>query len=295
LTAALKTLVYLAATLFLGAFAAPWLYWAGQHASGIPNLHFLAETDFQRFFNRSILISAFVLFIPMLHWIGLQRFKNLGLTKNRHWFRHLLGGFLLSAGVMIGVGICLVAFEVFELKEAPPWHLLPRILLSSIVVALLEESLFRGAILGLVRQSFSPFFSALFVSALFSIVHFLSPAEDKIQEVHWYSGFKILPYAFHQFAEPLMVLGKFTTLAVLGLILAHAALRTRSLWLPIGIHAGLIFSKMGFSKMTKRLQEIMPWFGSDITIGIGSVLILLFLWFLIWLFFFRDSTDSTSG
>ena len=196
---------------------------------------------------------------------------------------------------MIGVGICLVAFEVFELKEAPPWHFLPRILLSSIVVALLEESLFRGAILGLVRQSFSPFFSALFVSALFSIVHFLSPAEGKIQEVHWYSGFKILPHAFHQFTEPLMVLGKFTTLAVLGLMLAHAALRTQSLWLPIGVHAGLIFSKMGFSKMTKRLQETMPWFGSDITVGIGSVLILLFLWFLIWLFFFRDSTDSTSG
>ena len=293
MTAVLKILVYLAATLFLGVFAAPLLYWAGQHASGIRNLHFLAEADFQRFFNRSILISAFVLLIPMFRWIGLQRFKNLGITKNRP--RLLFGGFLLSVGVMIGLEVCLLAFRVFEFKEIPSWHLLPRILLSSVIVALLEELLFRGTILGLARQSFSPLPSALFASALFSMVHLLKPAEEKIQEVHWYSGFEILPHVFHQFAEPLMVLSKFTTLVILGLMLAHATLRTQSLWLPIGIHAGLIFSKMGFNKVTKRLQETMPWFGSDITIGIGSVLILLFLWFLIWLFFLHGSTDSTSS
>jgi uncharacterized protein len=295
LTAALKILVYLMATLLLGALAAPWLYWAGQHASGIRHLQFLRETDFQRFFNRSILISAFILLLPILPWIGLKRFRSLGLAKNPDRLKQFFGGFLISFGLMVALGAALVGFGIFELKEVLPWGRLPGVLLTAIVVAVLEESLFRGAILGLARQSFSPLSSALFTSALFAVVHFLKPAEDKIQDVRWYSGFEILPHAFHQFAEPMLVLGLFLSLALLGLLLAHATLRTQSLWLPMGIHAGLIFGKMGFSKMSKRIQDLMPWFGSDITIGVGSILILLFLWLLIWLSFLRDDTDSPSA
>jgi membrane protease YdiL (CAAX protease family) len=295
LTAALKILVYLLATLLVGALAAPWLYWAGQHASGIRVLRFLEETDFQRFFNRSILIAAFALLYPMLRWIGLQRFQSLGLIRNRERLQHLFGGFFLSVGLMSALGAGLVGFGVFEIKEIIPWGRLPGILLTSVVVATLEESLFRGGILGLARQSFSPISSALFTSALFAVVHFLKPAEDKIQDVRWYSGFEILPHAFHQFAEPILVLGLFTTLAILGLLLAHATLCTRSLWLPIGIHAGLIFGKMGFGKLSKRVQDLMPWFGADLTIGFGSVLIMLFLWLLVWILFLRGHTRTSSA
>jgi uncharacterized protein len=293
LNAALKIVVYLGATLLLGSLAAPWLYWAGHNAAGIRSLRFLADTDFQRYFNRAVLISAFVLILPVLRWIGVQRLRKLGFTRNPHRFRHFLGGFFVSALGMIALGAILIAAGVFELKEAPPWNLLPNILLTAVVVAFIEEILFRGAILGLTRQSFPSVPSAVFVSVLFSVVHFLKPPEDKIQTVNWYSGFEILQHVFHQFSDPLLVLGLFITLAILGLMLAHAALRTRSLWLPIGIHAGLIFAKMGFSKVAKRIQDIMPWFGSDITVGIGSIMILLFLWFVIWLLFLRGSVDST--
>jgi membrane protease YdiL (CAAX protease family) len=271
---------------------APWLYWAGHHASGIHGLRFLAETDFQRFFNRSMLISAFLLFIPTLRWIGAHRLKSLGLKKNSHRFQDLFGGFLIAACVMIGLGFVLVALGVFQFKDPLPLKLLPKILLTAVVVGTLEETLFRGAILGLVRQSYSPHSSALFVSALFSVVHFLKPPDDKIQDVSWYSGFALLPHVFHQFSEPLLLLGLFITLTILGLILAHATIRTQSLWLPIGIHAGLIFGKMGFSKVAKRLQDVMPWFSSDISVGIGSLMILLFLWLLIWLIFLRASVPS---
>jgi len=279
-------------TVVLGATFAPWLFWAGQYVSRYPYLQFLANTDFQRFFDRSVLLFAFLLLIPLARWIGLGRFRNLGLEKNPERFRHLFGGFLLAAGTLAALGAFLVWFDICEVKAPFPWHLLPPILLTSISVAFIEESLFRGAILGLLRQTIPAIPAAIMVSALFSIVHFLNPAREQIDLVHWYSGFELLPRAFWKFTDPLMVLGGFTTICLLGFILAHATIRTRSLWLAFGIHSGLIFGKMGFNKVTKKNLDITPWFGGDITVGIGSILIMLLLWFLIWTIYLRGESNS---
>jgi uncharacterized protein len=276
----------------LGAILAPWLFWAGQYVSRFNSLGFLANTDFQRFFNRAVLVSAFLLLIPLLRWIGLQRLQNLGLRKNPQGIPHLLGGFLISACTMSALGASLLGLDICELKDPFPWDLLPPILLTAISVALIEEALFRGAILGLIRQTIPTLPAAIFVSALFSIIHFLNPAREQIAVVRWYSGFELLPHAFWKFSEPLTVLGGFTTIGILGLLLAHATIRTSSLWLGIGIHSGLIFSKMGFNKVTKKIRDVTPWFSGDITVGIGSVLILLLLWLLIWIIYLRGKSDS---
>jgi uncharacterized protein len=292
LRAGLKILAYLLGTVALGATLAPWIFWSGQLASHFKYLGFLANTDFQRFFNRSILFSAFLLLIPLLRWIGLRPLQNLNLRRNPRRISHCLGGFLISAGTISALGACLLGLDIWELKDPLPWQLLPPVLLTAISVALIEETLFRGAILGLVRQTIPAIPAAIYVSALFSIVHFLNPAREQIALVHWYSGFELLPRAFWEFSDPLKVLGGFTTIGILGLLLAHATIRTSSLWLGIGIHSGLIFAKMGFNKVAKKIHDVTPWFGGDITVGIGSILILLFLWFLIWIIYLRGESDS---
>jgi hypothetical protein len=48
---------------------------------------------------------------------------------------------------------------------------------------------------------------------------------------------------------------------------------------------------MGLNKVTKRLQDVTPWFGNDITVGLGSILILLVLWSLVWLLYLRGEPD----
>jgi membrane protease YdiL (CAAX protease family) len=295
LSAGLKILVYLLATVLLGATLAPWIFWAGQYASKFRFLGFLATTDFQRFFNRSVLVSALFLLLPAFRWIGANRFRDLGLTRNTCPMEHLLGGFLVSSGTIIALGGLLSALGGLEFKSPIPWHLLLPVALTAISVAIIEENLFRGAILGLLRQSFAPVPAAVFTSALFSIVHFLKPTGEEISTVHWYSGFEILPHAFWQFSEPLLTLGGFVTIGILGLILAHATMRTSSLWLPIGIHSGVVFGKMGLNKLTRRLEEMAPWFGGDVTVGIGSIAALLFLWFMIWFIFLRGQSDSTAA
>jgi len=292
LSAGLKILAYLIGTVVLGATFAPWLFWAGQFASHFKSLGFLANTDFQRFFNRSVLLAAFLLLMPLVKWVGPDRLQNVGLRKNPRRWQHLVGGFLIAGCTIAALGAALIALDICELKNPFPWRRLPPLFLTALSVAFIEEALFRGAILGLVRQTISAAPAAVFVSALFSIVHFLSPAKEQIATVHWYSGFELLPHALWKFSDPLAVLGGFTTIGILGLILAHATIRTCSLWLGIGIHAGLIFAKMGFNKVTKKVQDIGPWFGGDITVGFGSILILLLLWFIVWIIYLRGKSDS---
>jgi uncharacterized protein len=292
LSAALKILAYLIGTVIMGATFAPWLFWAGQYISHFQQLSFLAGTDFQRYFDRSILISAFLLLIPILRWIGLRRLKSLGLRKNARRVSHLLGGFALSLATVSALGALLFGIDVFELKDPVPWDLLPPVLLTAISVAVIEETLFRGALLGLFRQTFTPQPAAILVSALFSILHFLNPEREGIVAVQWYSGFEMLTRAFWRFSDPLVLLSGFIAIGILGLLLAHATIRTSSLWLAIGVHSGLIFGKMGFNKVMKRVQDVTPWFGSDITVGIGAILILLFLWSLVWLIYLRGEPDS---
>lgn len=288
----LKIILYLAGTVVLGAAIAPLLFWAGHWSSRLNALQFLADTDFQRFFDRSVLLAAFLLLGPALCWIGPGRLRHLGLRPNPKRWRHLTGGFLVATSFLFFLGLGLVLSGAFELKAAIPWSRLIWVLLSAIAVAFIEEALFRGVLLGLVRQSLATPPAAVVVSLIFAVVHFFRPATDKISVVTWHSGFDLLPQLFRQFSEPALVLGGAASLFLLGLLLAAATVKTSSLWLGIGLHAGFVFGKMSFNKITHRIADLSPWFAQDLTAGIGSVLIMLFVWLAVWLIFLRDQPGS---
>jgi membrane protease YdiL (CAAX protease family) len=103
--------------------------------------------------------------------------------------------------------------------------------------------------------------------------------------VRWFSGFVSLAHSTDQFAQPALVLAGFTTLFVIGVALAHARLRTRSLWLPIGLHAGWIFFSEAFSKIARREVVALPWLGKSLLIGLVPLAICLLSWVLlrVWL------------
>jgi uncharacterized protein len=287
LSAAGKIIGYLFGVVLLGALLAPLLYWLGQASSQVGALHFLKDTDFQRYFSRSVLISAFLLLPLALRSIGLNRFRDLGLSRNPLWWRDVAAGFLLAVAVTVALGFTGIQCGIYTWKSHLPWNLVVKVFLPALTVSAIEEFLFRGAILGLTRQTISTVPAMVLVSGLFSIVHFLRPVDGQISIVHWYSGLELIGKLFGRFADPLLVGGGFTTIFVLGLLLADSVVKTRSLWLPIGLHAGTVFGKMSFNKLTKQLTEAPPWFGPELTVGLGSVLTLLFLWFLVWLLFLR--------
>jgi membrane protease YdiL (CAAX protease family) len=287
LTAAGKIIAYLLAVVLLGALLAPPLYWLGQASSQIGALHFLKDTDFQRYFARSILIGAFLLLPLVIRSIGLESFRDIGLRRNPLWWRDVTAGLLLATAATAALGFVAIWFGIYTWKSLLPWDLVAAVFLPALTVSAIEEFLFRGAILGLVRQTISTLPAIVLVSALFSIIHFFRPVDGQISTVQWYSGFELIGKGFGRLTDPLLVGGGFMTIFVLGLLLADSAVRTRSLWLSIGLHAGTVFGKMSFNKLTKQLTQAPPWFGPELTVGLGSVLTLLFLWFLVWLLFLR--------
>src|ERR1051325_7677816 len=112
----------------------------------------------------------------------------------------------------------------------------------------------------------------MFITAAFySILHFLKTPEQTSGTVTWSSGLMSIVDSLAQFREPMLVVAGFTTLFLLGWILADARLRTRSLWLPIGLHAGWIFANGTFSKLAHRQIEALPWVGRNLLIGIAPL------------------------
>jgi len=274
-----KIFVYLAAVIVLGAVLAPPLYWGAQWLAGHGVLRMLADFKFQKFFDRAALIAALLLLWPVIRWLRIGGWRDLGLEPDPLRWRHLAVGFLIAGLGVGGMALAYVHFGFYRLRPEIPWSRLFSIALSAATVAVLEEALFRGAILGLVRRSMGHYAAVFWVSALFAVVHFLKPDEDfDPQPIGWLSGFALIPHAFHQFADPTTVLAGFTTLFALGWLCGEAAWRTRALWMSIGLHAGVVFVKMSFAAISKRRDTHLPWIGNELQIGLVPVGILLLGW-----------------
>lgn len=275
---AARLLAYLGLVLFFGVFVAPLLFWATQNLSAHGPLAFLARYDFETFFHRALLLGALLFFWPLLHSLGVKRWRDLGLIKNERASRDLLFGFVAAAGPLLCLAVALLAFGIYSWRSSISLVSLGERSLAALIVPFIEEALFRGLILGVLLRCFSATGAIFISSAFFSVLHFLKAPEQTSTVVTWSSGLASIANAFAQFADPLLVLAGFATLFLLGWILADARLRTRSLWLPIGLHSGWIFSSAIFNKVAHREMELLPWLGRNLLIGLAPLGIALITW-----------------
>ena len=303
----LQILVFLLAVLLLGALLAPPLYWCGKWLADIivsfkqtdaPVIGWigwkLSTHQFDSYYNRAFLISALGLLWPFLKWMKLSR-NSLGLAKNPAGFRDALAGFAIAAGFLALLTALLLGWGAYIMKGSIKWSsVLPRALFTGIIVALLEEWLFRGIFLGVALRSSRPWAAILLVSALFAILHLVKAPDIIVRDkatrdgvehvkttswmfqvealrtrreaadwmidkeykqfapsrIHWGSGIEMTAAIFKKKAEPELFFSEFLTLFAIGVILAGARCATRSLWLPIGLHAGWIFANTLCLSMT---------------------------------------------
>jgi uncharacterized protein len=268
------TLAKLAAVLvgivLLACVMSPPLYWIGSWLAGIGLLPIVEGFPFHRYFSRSVQISAFLLLWPAFRWIGIRRLSQLGLRKNSRRLRDLgLGaGFALVPVVVLGA--CYLHFGVWDSRSEWEASGFLRIAGTAAAVSVLEEFLFRGVFLGLALMAMGPVAGAMLSAAVFAGIHFVRTARmPDSGPVTWSSGFEQLPLAFSS-APPWPLLGwGMASLFLAGIVLAFAALRTRSLFLAIGIHAGWIFGQQGIN-LVARFQsgnDLLPWVGPNVVSG----------------------------
>jgi membrane protease YdiL (CAAX protease family) len=282
---AARLATYFAATIFTAAVVAPILYWATQWFVAQGLFSFLARYDFETYFHRALLIAAAVLLWPFLRLSKVRSMADLGLASNPRWGRDVFAGVLLAAIPLLCCGALLIALDVYSFRHTFAWARFGKMLAASITVPFIEETFFRGIVLGVLLRTGRQYMAIFAASAIFSVLHFLKAPERTSTIVTWTSGFNSIAHSFEQFGDATMLISAFATLFLIGWILADARVLTRSLWLPIGLHAGWIFSNGAFSRVARQEMLILPWLGKNLLVGIVPLGVACLTWMLmrIWL------------
>src|SRR6476659_11132200 len=261
-----------------GALLAPILFWSAQVLATHGVFPLLTKYDFDTFFHRAILIAAVLLLWPLLRVSDVRGLGDLGLAPNPHWPRDVSFGVLLSVIPLLVCGVVLIALHVYSFRHVFVWPRLGKVLLAASSVPFIEETFFRGIVLGILLRTGRKRVSVVAVSALFAAVHFLKGSEREPAIVTWTSGFQSMGDAFAGFGDPMMVLAAFATLFLIGCILADARVLTLSLWLPIGLHAGWIFASGTFSWLARGQMVALPWIGKNLLVGIIPLVLATVTW-----------------
>jgi membrane protease YdiL (CAAX protease family) len=294
-----KIVVFVSATLLLGALLTAPVYWAAKAivAKGflidgpLQSIHdSLDRAKLSRCFNRAMMAAALIFIYPTVRWLRRDKADRnsetesstgnwMGLQKNPHRWRHIAIGFLVAAGMLLAMGwvFTQVGFYKANPKADPLLSIIGSALVAAFAVAFLEEFFFRGALQALALRTMKELPAILFVSAFFAVVHFLKPpANLEEPTVVWFSGFWMIGQIFGQFAEPKFLMAEFATLFCVGWILSWVRMRTGSLMLGIGLHAGWVFGIKTYAPLTRRamkLEEMLPWAGADLKTGVSSLIV----------------------
>jgi len=186
----------------------------------------------------------------------------------------------------------LIALHVYSFRHVIVWPRFGKVPLAAISVPFIEETFFRGIVLGILLRTGRKLLSVVAVSALFAAVHFLKGSDWEPAIVTRTSGFLSIGDAFAGFGDPMMVLGAFVTLFLIGCILADARVLTRSLWLPIGLHAGWIFASGTFSWLARGQRIALPWIGKNLLVGIIPLCLAAVTWIVMRLWLKHDRASQ---
>ena len=288
---AARLAAYFAAIILTAAFVAPILYWATQWFVAHGLFPFLERYDFETFFHRALLTAAVGLLWPFLRVTNVRSMADLHLAPNSSWCRDVFAGILLSAIPLLCCGALLIAFDVYSFRHSFAWARFGKMLAASVTVPFIEETFFRGIVLGVLLRTGRQYMSILATSAIFSVIHFLKAPEQTSTTVTWASGLNSIAHSFEQFGDVTMLISALATLFLIGWILADARVLTRSLWLPIGLHAGWIFGNGTFSRVARQEMLVLPWLGKNLLVGIVPLGVACLTWVLmrIWLKYDRAS------
>lgn len=183
---------------------------------------------------------------------------DLGLGgPKRAFYSKVISGFLaglliLAIAIMLELYLQIRLFDeeiVFSITLA--LKLISKALLSGLLIAIIEETLFRGLLFRYIEKR-STAHLAIFLSAFFyAALHFLQP-ETAIEpsELNFLSGFKIVTYSFANLANP-EIFDSLFALFLVGTLLAIVRKQTKSIAHCIGMHASWVF----LLKVTKSITD----------------------------------------
>lgn len=205
----------------------------------------LAEQPIHRVVHRIAMLLALVGLIYMWRRYGLADKPSLGYAlPRREFLAQLLMGLGIGAAIITPLMVMLFVLDVRVARGLEVGALIKLLLAglaSGLVVALIEETFFRGALFTAIRRESGAVLAVILPSLLYASVHFLGgrlriPAE----QIEWSSGFAVLSEMFDKYKDPAALVDSFLALFFVGVLLALARLRTGAIAVCIGMHAAWV-------------------------------------------------------
>jgi len=255
--------LYLLVVFAGGALLAPWLYRGVQAlAESVPALESVARMPFARYVNRALMLTALIALPWYVRAAGIRGWRDAGVPPGGIRWKRFGASFAL--GFVSLAAVCLVALAAGgrEVRPRTPGELAGQflgVLATALIVAVIEELLFRGAIFGGLRRAMRWPWALALSSAVYAIVHFMG-RPDNPARVEWLSGLRVLPTMLAGMAELHTLVPAFLSLMLAGVILGLAYQWTGDLSASIGIHAGWIFWLKFYGFAAAAAEGADPWF-----------------------------------
>ena len=215
------------------------------------------EMQFHRVISRTTLLSGLLFSILYLRFCGLLSKDGLAWRSGGMTKKHALtAGFASGVFIVLSMDSCFLLLDIYQFDAGVDTSALTllvvgiKAILTGILVGLVEETIFRGALFGGLNKQSNATIALLATSLLYAAVHFLKyravPADV---EIGWFTGIEIFPAALFRFSNPVTV-DSFITLFILGVLFAFIRIRSNSIIPCIGLHAGIVASLKYFNYLT---------------------------------------------
>ncbi len=233
--------------LLIAMIAAPWVFRVTSQ------LDLTKAFIFRKVFNRVFLVSEILVFLAFWKKLGIE--LPYKVYYKRQHIKNEFGSWFVVAIITIALMTVIQYFAGFRHYQPRSWdYILSKgavALLSSFVVAIMEETIFRGLLFSSLKTRYRSMYSAIFTSLIFASLHIFSldhflksikAAQANFAGTDPLAGFYHMALFMKPICDWQVIVPGFIGLFVCSLMLCGLTMKTGSLWPAIATHCGWVFT-----------------------------------------------------
>ena len=246
----------------------------GAHAWGGVAGAYLIETGAAKVMRRCLLGFSIAFLTIFLWHAGWRGWKDCGFTTTdpnwswRPWHAGLLNGMILGILTMGVMGTLTILAGIHRLYITLSFtSILTKVvvlLLSALLVGFFEETVIRGILFRVLARIWRAWPAAVLSSLVFAVAHFVEPANEAFIGTSFLSVTQaVFISTFTMFWKNPSLAIQFINLSLLGIVLCAFVIRTKTIWLSIGAHAGWVWmiKLHGLITMFYPPAPLVAWLG----------------------------------
>ncbi len=245
--------------------------------------------DFGKVMRRILMVVALMVFLVFGRSLRFVALVSSVIKFKPGFFRQFLFGFLLAGVPLLiyyGLGLLTGAWIIhidYDSAGVTILYIIKYALIGCLI-GVIEEILFRGFVLQSFLESMSLPVAVCACSLIYSMLHFFKADVFVSTGFQPFVGFVTIaqffkPIFFEFFKNIPAIIGLF----LVGVVLSYAFIKTKSLYLSIGLHTGMVFMMKADGMFLVRVREKLGWLFGDSKLVTGVLVwsLLIFILFVI--------------